>query len=770
MDRLKIPNNLVSPGLTTPSQRRSPRDLLSPTGQMAAAEEQLESSPKRRMKFPWKGLLVGLVFVGLVAYTNKVGVGRRHDQPEMQEEDDLAMQFDQKFVAAEMAGLPSKRHDQPDMKEEDDVAIQVDQQFVEAAMAAIQAGVPIKRDALKERRYVDGVPADLYQETNPHPSSRQAEQLSHIRDKQKRDQLPLQRPPKVLDDFVDSHLWVPDASKLSEAEKDQIRYAAGQAAKTRRAALEEASGAHAASVDELEQDSRAWWSRVELSPDKASQSIEAVGLNDINAAIQSAKSAGQSATQAAGEKRAQGDKDTSYIQSRAKAFELQLQQGVAWEKEITTQSKPGAAADPSAAAVSRWTCIVSPSDNGARIKVGYVGTTSNLQCQGPNDQGCFWYPATDTNCVNAPWGRTAPVPLTTETGLKCTQYAAGWCGSARQALPGQTVTPASPNWKCVLSVADGGSYVSAGYVITNGAYTPDYQLQCQGPTATTCTWYWDATCSQPKSPIPVPGMGNKCLYYGGGWCQAARAVLPVNPTAPPPPPVNTRPRRNGADWMCIQNGTAAEWMFVSYISYDFGRIQCRGANYNSCTRFMDNKCSQKFADSWEVDWYWEAGVFCDVKSTGGPGWCQNGRRLLPAPYYYPTGAVPGGVGPGIVGYFPNWNAWAIPGYDFTSIAYVCYAFVQATPSGDLVPGETLADQGMMWQLNVQAKTRHPGLKTFVSFGGGGQSAWFAGLARSDAARKNFAAKVAQFITVNKFDGVDLDWECMYFCSVGLLTR
>jgi len=773
MDRLQIPNSLISPGLTTPTQRRSPRDLLSPTGAMAAAEEQLDNN-KRRMKFPWQRLfLASVVFLGLVAWTNKHLVWKRHDQPEMQDEDGAAIEYDEQFVAAEMAAIQAgqarKRHDQPEMQDEDGVATEVDQQFVEAALAAMQAGQPIKRQSeehLNERRYIDGVPADMYRQTNPHPSSRQAQQAQQVSDAQinKRDQIPLQRPPKVLDDFVDAHLWVPDESKLSVAEKEQIRVAAQQAANTRRDALQAAAGGFtAADVDELEHDAKAWWAQTHLSPEAVQRDLNANAEPGV--AWQAAEPAlpaeqGDRVEQLDQVEKRTDEKDTAYIASRVKAFGLQLQQGVAWEKQIT-QDGPSAAADAGGAApIARWTCISSPADNNSRIKVGYVGTSNNLQCQGPNNAGCYWYPATDVACVNAPWGSTAPISLVVETGFKCTQYATGWCSTARQALPGQNQLPATPNWKCVLSVADGNSYVQIGYVIVNGAYTSDYQLQCQGPSGTQCSWFWDAGCAQPKSPGPVAGQGVRCLYYGGGWCQAGRAVLPANPAPPAPaPPVNTRPRRNGADWTCIQNGNLAEWMFVSYVSYDFNRIQCRGAKYDMCTRFTDSKCTQKYPDSWDIDWYWEAGIFCDTKGTAGPGWCQNARRQLPAPYYYPTGAVQGAIGPGVVGYFPNWNAWAMATYDFTSIGYVCYAFVQAAPSGDLVPGETIADGGMMYQLNVQAKAKYPGLKTFASFGGGGQSGWFPALSASEAARKNFAAKVAAFLIANRFDGVDLDWEC-----------
>lgn len=116
------------------------------------------------------------------------------------------------------------------------------------------------------------------------------------------------------------------------------------------------------------------------------------------------------------------------------------------------------------------------------------------------------------------------------------------------------------------------------------------------------------------------------------------------------------------------------------------------------------------------------------------------------------------------GYFPNWSdqlgCHDLPVSEFDSSPYthVWYAFGTVSTSnwmpsagGDENPGGVLADL-------VALKQNQNNLSVLISFGGGGQSGFFAPLASSSNNRKTFIANVIPWLRKYNLDGLDYDWE------------
>lgn len=61
------------------------------------------------------------------------------------------------------------------------------------------------------------------------------------------------------------------------------------------------------------------------------------------------------------------------------------------------------------------------------------------------------------------------------------------------------------------------------------------------------------------------------------------------------------------------------------------------------------------------------------------------------------------------------------------------------------------------------KAKYPDVKNIASLGGwGASSALFRTAAASTASRKDWATKLAAWVTTNGFDGVDIDWISLLF--------
>ncbi len=128
---------------------------------------------------------------------------------------------------------------------------------------------------------------------------------------------------------------------------------------------------------------------------------------------------------------------------------------------------------------------------------------------------------------------------------------------------------------------------------------------------------------------------------------------------------------------------------------------------------------------------------------------------MPGPTTSPGPAV---SGLRLVGYFQgldrNDHVSDIPADRLTD---VIYAFVNVSHDGKCVSADTTLDQINFPQLQ-QLKKSHPQLKLLLSIGGYSHSANFSDAAATDTSRRTFAQSCVQFMQVNGFDGLDIDWE------------
>lgn len=113
-----------------------------------------------------------------------------------------------------------------------------------------------------------------------------------------------------------------------------------------------------------------------------------------------------------------------------------------------------------------------------------------------------------------------------------------------------------------------------------------------------------------------------------------------------------------------------------------------------------------------------------------------------------------------VGYYASWSA----GDAFTpdqiaadKLDFIHYAFAQVGADHKIALGQPELDTVSFEQLRA-LKVAHPKLKTLISIGGWGGSEGFSEAAASDEARRSFAESCAEFVRINGFDGVDIDWE------------
>jgi chitinase len=106
------------------------------------------------------------------------------------------------------------------------------------------------------------------------------------------------------------------------------------------------------------------------------------------------------------------------------------------------------------------------------------------------------------------------------------------------------------------------------------------------------------------------------------------------------------------------------------------------------------------------------------------------------------------------------------------LTVVNYAFLNITPTGECVLGDSYADvqkvypgdstdaaavHGSFHQLQL-LKQSHPSLKVLLSVGGWTWSTYFSDAALTDASRAHFAQSCAALVTTYGFDGLDVDWE------------
>lgn len=115
----------------------------------------------------------------------------------------------------------------------------------------------------------------------------------------------------------------------------------------------------------------------------------------------------------------------------------------------------------------------------------------------------------------------------------------------------------------------------------------------------------------------------------------------------------------------------------------------------------------------------------------------------------------------IVGYIAGFRNFDFTTVDASKLTHINYAFA------NIIDGEVSFDTANIDNTHRNSddirklrdlKKINSELKVLVSVGGWGWSGNFSDAALSDSSRNRFAASAARFITDNRLDGIDLDWE------------
>ncbi|RED63915.1 glycosyl hydrolase family 18 protein [Cohnella lupini] len=113
----------------------------------------------------------------------------------------------------------------------------------------------------------------------------------------------------------------------------------------------------------------------------------------------------------------------------------------------------------------------------------------------------------------------------------------------------------------------------------------------------------------------------------------------------------------------------------------------------------------------------------------------------------------------VIAYYPSWAVYQnypVSKIAAPSITHINYAFANIQ-DGQVVMGDPLTDTSNFRELR-KLKETNPHLKTLISVGGWTWSGDFSDAALTVYSRNRFADSVVQFLRVNGFNGVDLDWE------------
>jgi chitinase len=108
----------------------------------------------------------------------------------------------------------------------------------------------------------------------------------------------------------------------------------------------------------------------------------------------------------------------------------------------------------------------------------------------------------------------------------------------------------------------------------------------------------------------------------------------------------------------------------------------------------------------------------------------------------------------VVGYYPDWLKTELPTskIQFENLTHIIHSFAWPTVSGEI----ELYD-GML-NANLNIKVHEAGKKILIAFGGAGQSQGFGPMVIDSTSRTNFISNLYNFLTLNNYDGIDIDWE------------
>ena len=113
----------------------------------------------------------------------------------------------------------------------------------------------------------------------------------------------------------------------------------------------------------------------------------------------------------------------------------------------------------------------------------------------------------------------------------------------------------------------------------------------------------------------------------------------------------------------------------------------------------------------------------------------------------------------VYGYYPDWVESTLPveEIDYKSLTHIIHAFIYPDENGFLVNANELA------KSKIVEKAHSENVKVLVSLGGApgntvNPSEYFHTVASDETKLNNFVNQVMTFLTQNKYDGVDIDWE------------
>ena len=84
--------------------------------------------------------------------------------------------------------------------------------------------------------------------------------------------------------------------------------------------------------------------------------------------------------------------------------------------------------------------------------------------------------------------------------------------------------------------------------------------------------------------------------------------------------------------------------------------------------------------------------------------------------------------------------------------------MNADANGNLVSFDSSSDATYIPLLNGAVRSKYPALRTIISIGGWSGSRYLSTIAASNGLIQTFVKNVHQYLDINQFDGVDIDYE------------
>ncbi len=106
----------------------------------------------------------------------------------------------------------------------------------------------------------------------------------------------------------------------------------------------------------------------------------------------------------------------------------------------------------------------------------------------------------------------------------------------------------------------------------------------------------------------------------------------------------------------------------------------------------------------------------------------------------------------IVGYYPNWVYIPLRQIEFGNLTHIIQAFASVNSNGSISVPSGIPNSVLIQSAHSVNK------KVLICVGGAGNTSGFSTIVTDSALTANFINNITNFITQNKYDGVDIDWE------------